>query len=124
MNLIRFVGPAILLLFPSSLRAQTTEAILLKADRVFDGITGTVHTDWLVLVVGEKIVVAKSGDAIQVPKGTKTIRLPETTLLPGLIDAHSHLLLYQYDKASWNDQVLKEPLAERICRATNHAKAD
>jgi imidazolonepropionase-like amidohydrolase len=41
-----------------------------------------------------------------------------------LIDAHSHLLLHPYDEAKWDDQVLKEPLAERICRATNHAKAD
>jgi imidazolonepropionase-like amidohydrolase len=41
-----------------------------------------------------------------------------------LIEAHSHLLLYQYDKARWDDQVLKEPLAERVCRATMHAKAD
>jgi imidazolonepropionase-like amidohydrolase len=113
-----------LFFFPASLLAQSTESILLKADRVFDGVTGTVHTDWLVLVTGEKIVVAQQADAIQVPKNTKIIRLPGTTLLPGLIDAHSHLLLYQYDKTPWNDQVLKEPLAERICRATAHAKAD
>jgi NADPH:quinone reductase-like Zn-dependent oxidoreductase len=43
--------------------------------------------------------------------------------LPGLIDAHSHLLLHPYDETTWDDQVLKESLAERICRATNHAKA-
>src|SRR4029078_10208492 len=57
-------------------------------------------------------------------KGAKVIDLPGMTLLPGLIDAHSHLLLYSYDKTRWDDQVLKEPLAERICRATVHAKAD
>src|SRR4029078_3375335 len=57
-------------------------------------------------------------------KGAKVIDLPGMTLLPGLIDAHSHLLLYSYDKTRWDDQVLKEPLAERICSATVHAKAD
>jgi imidazolonepropionase-like amidohydrolase len=45
------------------------------------------------------------------------------TLLPGLIEAHSHLLLHPYNEASWNDQVLKEPLALRVCRATNHARS-
>jgi imidazolonepropionase-like amidohydrolase len=44
------------------------------------------------------------------------------TLLPGLIDAHSHLLLHPYNEATWNDQVLKEPYALRVCRATNHAR--
>jgi imidazolonepropionase-like amidohydrolase len=52
------------------------------------------------------------------------IELPGATLLPGLIDAHSHILLHAYDEASWDDQVLKEPLALRVCRATNHLKAD
>jgi imidazolonepropionase-like amidohydrolase len=113
----------LLIVYPTSLHAQSS-LILLKPDRVFDGTTGTAHTGWVVVVKGDKIVVAQAADAVQVEKGTKVIALPGTTLMPGLIDAHSHLLLYQYDKAPWNDQVLKEPLAERICRATAHAKAD
>ena len=47
------------------------------------------------------------------PKGAKVIELPGMTLLPGLIDAHSHLLLHPYNETNWDDQVLKEPLAER-----------
>jgi imidazolonepropionase-like amidohydrolase len=78
----------------------------------------------VVLVRGAKIAAVGPGDRVEVPKGAKVIELPGTTLLPGLIDAHSHLLLYPYDKAKWDDQVLKEPLAERGCRATVHAKAD
>src|SRR5262249_56372561 len=45
------------------------------------------------------------------------------TLLPGLIEMHSHLLLHPYNEASWDDQVLKEAYALRVCRAVNHAKA-
>ena len=52
-----------------------------------------------------------------------SIDLPGMTLLPGLIDAHTHLLLHPYNEASWDDQVLKEALALRVCRATNHAKS-
>ena len=109
------------------LSAQTSaqpEPILLKPDRVFDGTTGTPHAGWVVLVKGGKIAAAGAVDAVEVPKNAKVIELPGTTLLPGLIDAHSHLLLYPYDQAKWNDQVLKEPLAERVCRATVHAKAN
>jgi imidazolonepropionase-like amidohydrolase len=55
--------------------------------------------------------------------GARVIDLPGMTVLPGLIDAHSHLLLHPYNEASWNDQVLREPLALRIARATVHARA-
>jgi imidazolonepropionase-like amidohydrolase len=98
--------------------------ILLKPDRVFDGISGTPHAGWVVVVSGEKITAAGPADAVEVPKGAKVIELPGTTLLPGLIDAHSHLLLYPYDQKRWDDQVLKESHAERVCRATAHAKAN
>ncbi|MDB5309877.1 MAG: putative Xaa-Pro dipeptidase [Gemmataceae bacterium] len=104
--------------------AEQDTPIVLKPDRVFDGTTGTSHEGWVVLVKGEKIAAAGPADSVEVPKDAKVIALPGTTLLPGLIDAHSHLLLHPYDEAPWDDQVLKEPLAERICRATVHAKAD
>ena len=44
-------------------------------------------------------------------------------MIPGLIDAHTHVLLHPYDEALWNDQVLKEALALRVCRATNHLRS-
>lgn len=108
----------------SAASAQPTRSVLLKPDRVFDGVAGTPHAGWVVLVEGEKIAYA--GPAAQAPavKDATEIPLKGMTLLPGLIDAHSHLLLYPYDQASWDDQVLKEPLAERVCRAVVHAKAD
>jgi imidazolonepropionase-like amidohydrolase len=121
----RFViALALFAVFASAARAESDEPILLKPDRVFDGIAAAPHTGWVVLVRGEKIAAAGPADAVEVPRGAKVLALPGTTLLPGLIDAHSHLLLYPYDKAKWDDQVLKEPLAERVCRATVHAKAD
>lgn len=113
---------AFLFLLPTSLFAQSSPPILLKPEWVFDGSTSTPHSGWVVIVKGEKIIVAKAADAVQVEKGTKVISLPGMTLMPGLIDAHSHLLLYPYDRTPWNDQVLKEPVAERVCRATVHAK--
>lgn len=104
---------------PSSLAAA--EPVLLKPDRVFDGTAS--HAGWVVLVTGDSITAAGPTESVGVPKGAKVIALPGTTLLPGLIDAHSHLLLHPYDEAPWDDQVLKESHAERVCRATAHAKA-
>ena len=57
------------------------------------------------------------------PAGAETIDLPGATLLPGLIEGHSHLFLHPYNEVSWNDQVLHESLAERVARAVNHARA-
>jgi imidazolonepropionase-like amidohydrolase len=45
------------------------------------------------------------------------------TLLPGLIEGHSHVLLHPYDETNWNDQVLKEPESERVIRGVNHVRA-
>jgi imidazolonepropionase-like amidohydrolase len=96
-------------------------AYVLKPARVFDGVA--LHDNWIVVVRGKKIDAAGPADKMAVPKGARVIELPKMTLLPGLIDAHTHLLLHPYNEASWDDQVLKQPLSLRVCRATNHAKA-
>jgi imidazolonepropionase-like amidohydrolase len=97
--------------------------IVLKPARVFDGVSAKAETGWVVVVRGRKIEQVGPEDKIKMPAGAKVIALPGATLLPGLIDAHTHLLLHPYDEAKWDDQVLKEPLALRVCRATNHARA-
>lgn len=105
----------------SSLSAQTPgpAAMLLVADRVFDG--SAMHEGWAVLVRGDRIETA--GPTASVPAaGTKTMRLPGTTLMPGLIEGHSHLLLHPYNETAWDDQVAREPLAYRVTRAVVHAE--
>jgi imidazolonepropionase-like amidohydrolase len=94
-------------------------AILLKPDRVFDG--RTVHAGWQVLIDGDKIVAA--GPDLASPAGTETIVLRGQTLLPGLIEGHSHLFLHPYNETSWDDQVLHESLALRTARAVASARA-
>lgn len=100
--------------------AQVDSFYLLKPDRVFDG--ETMHNGWVVLVKGNKIEVA--GDMrFKLPSNTRIIEMPGCTLLPGLIEGHSHLYLHPYNEVSWNDQVLKESRAERTSRAVAHAEA-
>ena len=76
------------------------------------------------VVRGESIEAAGPAGEVKSPEGARVIELPGTTLLPGFIDAHTHVLLHPYNEAIWNDQVLKQALALRVCRATNHLKSN
>ncbi len=98
----------------------TNKYILLKPDRVFDG--EKMQTGWVVLLKNDSIEQAGSM-LFKLPAGTQIIELKGYTLLPGLIEGHSHLFLHPYNETSWDDQVLKESRAERTARAVNHAKA-
>jgi imidazolonepropionase-like amidohydrolase len=75
-----------------------------------------------VLVRGDRIAAVGPANDVSA-SGARVVELSGMTLLPGLIDAHSHLLLHPYNETSWNDQVLREALALRVARATVHARA-
>ncbi|HET9819969.1 MAG TPA: amidohydrolase family protein, partial [Rhodanobacteraceae bacterium] len=102
--------------------STATGVFLLTADRVFDARSEQAHAGWAVLVEGGKIAAVGPRGSIKAPAGAKEIDLPGTTLLPGLIDAHSHIFLHPYNETLWNDQVLKEPLAYRTIEAVNHVR--
>ena len=101
---------------------QPETAYLLKPARVFDGESAQLHDGWVVLVRGQKIEAAGPAGGISTPSDAKVIDLPGLTLLPGLIEAHSHVLLHPYSETVWNDQVAHESLSLRIARATNHLR--
>ncbi len=104
------------------LAAQAPEVVLLRPGRVFDGLNATLHNDWVVLVAGGRIAAAGPPNRVPRPSEAQVIDLPELTLLPGLIEGHSHLLLHPYNETSWNDQVLMEPWAMRVARAVRAAE--
>ncbi|ALI97677.1 metal-dependent hydrolase family protein [Rufibacter tibetensis] len=99
---------------------KTDSVFILKPSQVFDG--RDLHQDWVVVVQGERITAAGPAAYVVTPANARTITLPGQTLLPGLIEGHSHLLLHPYNETSWNDQVLKEADALRVARATVHAR--
>ncbi len=96
--------------------------LLLKPDAVFTG-HGDAQRGWWVLVDGE--LIAALGPAATLPPcaDARSVELSGSTLVPGLIDLHSHVLLTPYDRVAWNDQVLHEPLGLRIARATTALRA-
>jgi imidazolonepropionase-like amidohydrolase len=95
---------------------------LLKPSHIFDGESAQLHEGWVVLVRGAKIEAMGRASEIKAPADAKVIDLPGLTLMPGLIDAHSHVLLHPYSETVWNDQVAREALSLRIARATNHLR--
>ena len=102
--------------------APTPAVYLLKPSHVFDGESADLHDGWWVLVRGEKIEAVGRAGEIKAPADAKVVDLPGMTLMPGLIDAHSHVLLHPYTETVWNDQVAREPLSLRVARATNHLR--
>jgi imidazolonepropionase-like amidohydrolase len=92
----------------------------ITADRLFDG--ESIHADWALLVEGNKIVAVGPKQSIKVTEGTISFNYGNATVMPGMIEGHSHLLLYPYNITDWDTQVLKETDAYRTIRATVHAK--
>ncbi len=107
-------------LFLISATAISQSKYFITADRLFDGIE--MHSKWAVLTDGSKIISIGPKDQINVPKDATTINYGDATITPGLIEGHSHLLLYPYNITDWDTQVLKETDAYRTARATVHAK--
>lgn len=120
MPLMKSAGASLVVIAFGVVVAAQPAAIVLRPDQVFDGERS--HQGWVVVVRGDRIEAAGPAGSTTSPAGARTITLPGTTLLPGLIEGHSHLLLHPYNETSWNDQVLREPLALRVARAVNHAR--
>ena len=113
---------ALALVFVPAL-VQAAQPILLKPARVWTAEdAGPPHDGWGVLVKDGKIVAVGPAAGLDA-SGAEVIDLPGATLIPGLMDLHSHLLLHPYNETSWDDQVLKEAPDYRVIRATVQAKA-
>lgn len=114
MTISRLLSLFLLLSAFSTLHAQT---IILKATRIFDG--EAMRKDQCIVIEDQKINYV--GRCLQW-NDVEVIDLGDATLLPGLIEGHSHILLHPYNETSWNDQVLKESYGERAARAVNHVR--
>jgi imidazolonepropionase-like amidohydrolase len=105
-----------------SSRSETTP-ILLRPARVWTAQFDAPQTGWVVLISGNRIAAAGPAEKIAAPANAHIVDLPDMTLLPGLMDLHSHLLLHPYNETPWDDQVLKESESYRVLRAVGHARA-
>ena len=103
--------------------ADTSRPVVLVPAAVWDGVAEAPVRGWVVVVRGERIVAAGPSARVEVPANAERLELEGATLIPGLIEGHSHLFLHPYDETLWDDQVLKEPAGVRMARAVAHAAA-
>ncbi len=113
---------AVTLVQASAPSDSAAKPVLLLPSAVWDGVADAPHRGWAVLVRGTKVETAGPAASISAP-GAERVELTGTTLIPGLIEGHSHLFLHPYNETLWDDQVLKEPLALRVARAVAAAAA-
>jgi imidazolonepropionase-like amidohydrolase len=94
--------------------------VLISPERVWTG-DGAPHSGWSVLVDKGRVQAVGPAAGMAVPADAERIALPGKTLIPGLIDLHSHVLLHPYNETTWDDQVIKEAPAYRIALAVRRA---
>jgi imidazolonepropionase-like amidohydrolase len=99
--------------------AEAAHSIVLHAARLLDIESGRIVTPGEVLVQGERI--AEVGSKVSHPKDAETLDLGDTTLLPGLIDAHVHLFLHP---GAEDLQTVEESVPQRTILALLAARAD
>ena len=96
---------------------------VLRPARVFDGASAEPHEGWVVVVRGERIEAVGVASDVKVPEGARVVNLPGTTLLPGLIDVHTHVLLHPYNECSgtikcsrsrWRYEFAGRPIISRV----------
>jgi imidazolonepropionase-like amidohydrolase len=121
-GLMRSFIATLLFALASFLNSKAEVSYLLAPDRVFDGEDGKTHEGWVVLVSSNKITSVGAPDKVKVPDSAIKVDLAGTTLMPGLMDLHSHIFLHPYNETLWNDQVMKEPVAYRAVEASLHVK--
>jgi imidazolonepropionase-like amidohydrolase len=115
---------ALLLLLTAGLASAAPPApLLLTGARILDPAGERLLDGRDVLIENGRIAAIGAAGTLPAPAGTRKLDLAGLTLIPGLIELHSHLLLHPYDETPWDDQVLKEPLELRTIRAVVAAKA-
>jgi imidazolonepropionase-like amidohydrolase len=120
------IHKAILGLLAATALATATAAAepgryVLEPEAVWSPGDAAPHKGWVVVVEAGKVAAVGPQASVARPAGAEVVALPGQTLIPGLIELHSHLLLHPYNEALWDDQVLKEAPAYRILRAGRDA---
>lgn len=104
--------------------AATAQVVAIRAGRLFDSPTGRMLTDQVVIVRGDRIREVGPMATVTIPAEARVIDLSHATVLPGLIDAHTHLFLTGESHGRYEEQILKESWQYRTIEAVLNARRD
>ncbi len=125
-NLLAFALAAICLsatLSSGQTNAAPTVSVI-RAGTLIDGKSATAKHDQVIVIRGNRIESVSDASSAKIPEGAKVIDLSHSTVLPGMIDAHTHIFLQGEDPAlgGYDIQLLKFPASYRAARATISAR--
>ena len=121
MTAYKAVLGAAVALYAAAASAAEPARYVLEPDAVWSPGDVAPHKDWVVVVDAGKVRAVGPKTQVATPADAEVVALPGQTLVPGLIELHSHLLLHPYSETLWDDQVLKEAPAYRTLRAGRDA---
>jgi imidazolonepropionase-like amidohydrolase len=121
---MKFVRLACVLLFSWFLHAQTETVTVIRAGSLIDGHSNEPRANQVIVIRGNKIESVGDATSVKIPANANVIDLSRDTVLPGLIDTHTHIFLQGEDpaKGGYDIQLLKYPLGYRVARATVSAR--
>ena len=105
-------------------KAASDSWTVIRAGSLIDGKSATARRDQVIVIHGNRIESVRDAAAAKIPAGAAVIDLSKATLLPGLIDSHTHIFLQGEDPAQggYDANILNAPLALRAARATVSAR--
>ena len=106
------------------LAAQTGDLVAVRAGKLLEGVSERMLTNQVILIRGERIVETGPAASVKIPEGAKIVDLSKATVLPGLIDAHTHLFLTGESHGRYEEQLLKESWQYRTIAAVLNARKD
>jgi len=106
----RLVACAVVCLAATAIRAQTSQVLAIRAGRLFDSKSGKVAENQVILIEDEKITSVGPADRVQVPAGAQVIDLAKGTVLPGLVDGHTHVFGFGLDDVKPGGPAFASPI--------------
>lgn len=122
--MLRMRWTLLLFLYSALAAAQPPAVTAIRAGALLDGKSDQLRRNQIILIRGDRIEAVGDAASVTIPSGAQVIDLSRATVLPGLIDTHTHIFLQGEipEEGGYDVQLLKHPLAFRAARATVSAR--